>query len=128
MEIIPRLPRKRSRAVDELREYFEGVEESADSESTPKQIVNEHETIFKPYRAVGLVCDELGFVYHRNVQEKQMTVSIGHAFQTYAVDTLRLIYVGPHISAKIVALAVYKDFIFTACGNEIYMWTKVHNV
>ncbi len=132
MEIPFRLPRKRSSAVDELREYLEGVSESAESElaGTPRKSMEsaDQQTIFKPYRAVGLVCDELGFWYHRNVEEKQMTVSVGHAFQTYSVDRLKLLYVGPHIAGRIAALAVYKDFVFTACGTEIYMWTKIHNV
>eukprot|EP01022_Parablepharisma_sp_SALTPOND_P000854 TRINITY_DN105149_c0_g1_i1.p2 TRINITY_DN105149_c0_g1~~TRINITY_DN105149_c0_g1_i1.p2 ORF type:complete len:1065 (+),score=106.10 TRINITY_DN105149_c0_g1_i1:9590-12784(+) len=133
-EVTLKLPRKRSRAVDNLREYLEAVEESNESEfvPTPKQSLEpvaelSQDIIFKPFRAVGLICDNLGFIYHRNIPEKQFTVSVGHAFQTYSLDNLRLIYVSPHISARISALGVYKDFVFTACDNEIYMWSKAHS-
>jgi U3 small nucleolar RNA-associated protein 21 len=127
------LKRKRSTAVEDLREYYESISESADSEAMAANETTETkgragDVIFKPYRAIGLVCDELGFVYHRNVQEKQLTASIGHAFLTYSGDKLRIIYASPHIDRKISCLAIYKDYVFTACGSEIHMWAKVHKV
>lgn len=130
MDIPFKLTRKRSRAAEELREYFESVEDSSSSEGDDvgKTNTGQQAAIFKPYRAVGLVCGDLGFIYHRNRQEKQMTVSIGHAFQTYDCDNLKLIYVSTHISQKISCLAVYNDFVFTACGCDIFMWAKVHKV
>ena len=132
-----RSSRKRSRALEELKEYFESGEYSNDSDSeieekpieeSMKEVkIPTQDIIFKPFRAIGLVCDNLGFIYHRNIPEKQFTVSVEHGFQTYGVDGLRLIYVSPHVSRRITSMAVYKDLILTASKNEIEVWLKTHS-
>lgn len=134
--------KKRSKRIEQLKDYFESTEFLNDSDSSEKPEPAEEEikeksasagtlptqdTIFRPFRAVGLVCGSLGFVYHRNVPEKQFTVAVGHGFQTYSVDGLRLVYVGVHTARKIASVAVYKDFVITASRNEVEVWLKTHS-
>eukprot|EP00826_Nyctotherus_ovalis_P032204 TRINITY_DN2598_c0_g4_i3.p1 TRINITY_DN2598_c0_g4~~TRINITY_DN2598_c0_g4_i3.p1 ORF type:complete len:946 (-),score=217.79 TRINITY_DN2598_c0_g4_i3:106-2943(-) len=134
--------KKRSKPLEQLKDYFDSTEFLNDSDSSEIPEPAEEKTreglisagpiptqdiIFKPFRAIGLVCDSLGFVYHRNIPEKQFTVTVGHGFQTYSVDGLRLVYVSPHIARRIASVAVYKDFVLTASRNEVEVWLKTHS-
>ncbi len=53
--------------------------------------------LFKPFRALGYITEDVPFVVHRRGKEAYVCVSVGRAWQVYNCAKLTLIMVGPQV-------------------------------
>mmetsp|Transcript_46017 Transcript_46017/g.59119 ORF Transcript_46017/g.59119 Transcript_46017/m.59119 type:complete len:1225 (+) Transcript_46017:40-3714(+) len=83
--------------------------------------------VLAPHRVLGVVGDKsTPFALQSLGGEPFVTVSVGHAFQVFSVEHLRVEAVSQRMSKSISALAVLKDRTFVACGKEIVAWERMH--
>jgi U3 small nucleolar RNA-associated protein 21 len=82
------------------------------------------------FRAIGLIIDDLPFVWYGMGKESFITASLGKSFVVYKCDKLTPVLVSPQLPKKILALEVYakKQLTFTANGRNILVWKRVEQV
>ena len=80
--------------------------------------------LFQPYRALGLITDDLPFALTQLGSETFAVVSIGRAFQIFKCDKLGLSVVSPLLTRRISALCAERDRTFTASGADITRWDR----
>lgn len=74
--------------------------------------------VLAPHRVLGVVGDGVTpFAMQSLGGEPFVTVSVGHAFQVYSVEHLRVEAVSQRMPNSITALAVLKERTFVACGK-----------
>ncbi|EFJ49064.1 hypothetical protein VOLCADRAFT_59899 [Volvox carteri f. nagariensis] len=95
--------------------------------------------LFKPFRALGYITDNVPFAVNRKGKETYVTVSVGKAWQIYNCTKLTLSLVGPQASPErtcysskilfgdIRALACAGDLTFAAVGSDIVECKRVHS-
>ncbi|KAJ3294723.1 hypothetical protein HK104_003329 [Borealophlyctis nickersoniae] len=84
--------------------------------------------IFAPFRALGYVTSDLPICIQARGQAHALTSSIGHSFQIYDGEQLKLLFVGPRTSVQISALAAHKDLTFAAVGHEIVVYARAKEI
>lgn len=57
--------------------------------------------VFRPYRAVGVVTEDVPFVLNTLGAKNFVTVSIGRAFQVFDTDKLSLAIISPQLTRRI---------------------------
>ncbi|GFR50668.1 hypothetical protein Agub_g12918, partial [Astrephomene gubernaculifera] len=82
--------------------------------------------LFKPFRALGYITDNVPFAVNRRGKETYVTVSVGKAWQVYNTTKLTLSLVGPQLPGDIRALACKNDLTFAAIGGDIVECKRVH--
>ncbi|GLC36521.1 hypothetical protein PLESTM_000455900 [Pleodorina starrii] len=82
--------------------------------------------LFKPFRALGYITDNVPFAVNRKGKETYVTVSVGKAWQVYNCTKLTLSLVGPQLSGDIRALACTSDLTFAAVGNDLVECKRLH--
>ena len=83
--------------------------------------------ILAPHRAIGIVCDgRTPFAIQSLGGEPFITVSVGHAFQVFEGNHLRVVAVSQRMPAAISALAVAGERTFVACGRQLTVWERLH--
>lgn len=53
--------------------------------------------LFKPFRALGYITDDVAFAVQRRGKETYVTVSVGRTWQVYNTSKLTLVLVGPQV-------------------------------
>ncbi|XP_078434530.1 transducin family protein / WD-40 repeat family protein [Wolffia australiana] len=84
--------------------------------------------IFEPYRALGYITAGVPFSAQRRGTETFVTVSVGKSWQIYNCAKLNLVLVGPQFPKKIRSLASAGDHTFAACGTDITVCVRAHQV
>ncbi|GBF88408.1 hypothetical protein Rsub_01120 [Raphidocelis subcapitata] len=82
--------------------------------------------LFKPFRALGYITDDVPFAVQRRGKEAYVTVSVGRTWQIYNTAKLTLVMVGPQLSRAVTALAVKGDLTFAATGAAIEECRRAH--
>lgn len=82
--------------------------------------------LFKPFRALGYITDNVPFAVNRRGKEAYVVVSVGKAWQVYNCAKLTLTLVGPQLEGSIRALACKNDLTFAAVGRDIVECKRVH--
>ena len=82
--------------------------------------------LFQPYRALGLVSNELPLVvrYIKRRKENLIVTSVGNSFHTYGATKLKLLSVSNPLPSKISCLSADAYHIYTACDKIIYAWRR----
>lgn len=82
--------------------------------------------IFTPYRAVGLVSNNIPLVvrYIKRRKENLIVTVVGNTFHTYGASKLGLLNVGNPHADPIVALSADAYHIYTSSNNVIYAWRR----
>ncbi|KAF9427470.1 hypothetical protein BGZ94_004836 [Podila epigama] len=80
--------------------------------------------IFVPFRAIGYVTNEVPFNIQARGQAYFLTTCVGTTYHMYDVEKMNLLFVGPHTSTPITALATLGDVTFVACGSEIVSYKR----
>lgn len=82
--------------------------------------------IFTPYRAVGLVSNELPLVvrYIKRRKENLIVTVVGNTFHTYGATKLTLLSVGNPHAHPIVAISADTYHIYTSSNKDIYAWRR----
>lgn len=82
--------------------------------------------LFLPFRALGLITEDLPFCVSRRGKETFVCVSVGKSWQIYNNAKLTLTLVGPQLSDAITALACKGDLTFAAAGSTVVECKRVH--
>ncbi|KAG1664468.1 hypothetical protein FOA52_006314 [Chlamydomonas sp. UWO 241] len=82
--------------------------------------------LFKPFRALGYITENVPFAVQRRGREAFVTVSAGRVWQVYNCAKLSLVLVGPQLRGDIRALAAKKDFTYAGVGCDIVACKRVH--
>ncbi|GLI63849.1 hypothetical protein VaNZ11_006952 [Volvox africanus] len=82
--------------------------------------------LFKPFRALGYITDNVPLAVNRLGKETFVTVSVGKAWQVYNCTKLSLSLVGPQLSGDIRGLACASDLTFAAVGSDIVECKRLH--
>lgn len=78
--------------------------------------------VFAPHRAIGVVGDgRTPFSLQSLGGEPFVTVSVGHAFQVFNGEHLRVVAVSQRMPRAITALATRGDRTFVACGKVLLL-------
>ncbi|RIB16195.1 Utp21 specific WD40 associated putative domain-containing protein [Gigaspora rosea] len=75
--------------------------------------------IFRPFRAVGYVANDIPFDLQIRGDTYFVTTCIGNSFHIYDCAKLNLKYVGTQTEKPITAIASYGDTIFVSCGKDL---------
>lgn len=84
--------------------------------------------LFKPFRALGYITDDVPFAVQWRGKEAYVTVSVGRTWQIYNTAKLTLVMVGPQLRHTVTALAVKGDLTFAATGAVIEECKRMHKV
>ena len=84
--------------------------------------------LFQPYRALGLITDDIPFSLSQMGTECFAVVSIGRAFQIFKCDKLTLSIVSPPLERRIQALCSQRGNTYTASGSTITDWVRAKPV
>jgi U3 small nucleolar RNA-associated protein 21 len=82
--------------------------------------------LFRPFRALGYITDDVPFAVQRRGKEAYVTVSVGRTWQVYSAAKLTLVMVGPPLARPVRALAVKGDLTFAATGSAIEECRRMH--
>ncbi|PNH10160.1 WD repeat domain-containing protein [Tetrabaena socialis] len=82
--------------------------------------------LFKPFRALGYITDNVPFAVNRRGKETFVTVSVGKAWQIYNYTKLTLSLVGPQLHGDVRALACKDDLTFAAVGGDVVESKRLH--
>ncbi|CAG8562427.1 22829_t:CDS:10, partial [Racocetra persica] len=101
-----------------------------DSQSGPSFLKGSQTRIFRPFRAIGYVTNDVPFDLQTKGNAYFVTTCIGNSFHTYECAKLHLKYVGTQTEKPITALASYGDIIFVACAKDLiaFKFGKEDNV
>lgn len=83
--------------------------------------------IFEPYRALGVVSNELPFIvrYLQNAREIRIVTLTGRQFHSYS-ERLTLVETSALHNERITTLAADSNYVYTSSGTEIYAWRGGH--
>ncbi|KAG0238082.1 hypothetical protein BGW42_007636 [Actinomortierella wolfii] len=84
--------------------------------------------IFVPFRAIGYVTNEVPFNIQARGQAYFLTTCVGSTYHIYDVAKMNLLFVGPHTSTPITALASSGDITFVACGSDVVSYKRSKEV
>ncbi|KAF8922887.1 Utp21 specific WD40 associated putative domain-containing protein [Dissophora ornata] len=84
--------------------------------------------LFVPFRAIGYVTNEIPFNIQARGQAYFLTTCVGTTFHIYDVAKMNLLFVGPHTSTPITALATLGDYVFVACGSDVISYKRAKEV
>eukprot|EP01083_Nonionella_stella_P249991 863824_1 len=84
--------------------------------------------LFRPYRALGFVCDSTPFSLQKLGSANFVTIPVGKSWHVYNCDKLRLVLVGPVGSSKVTAVANVREYTYVANGNDIVCWNRMKHV
>lgn len=84
--------------------------------------------LFKPFRALGYITENVPFAVQRKGKETFVTVSVGKAWQIYDCANLQLKLVGPQLRSSIRALGCSGELTFAAVGSDIVVCKRVKKV
>ncbi|KAJ1921187.1 rRNA-processing protein utp21 [Mycoemilia scoparia] len=73
--------------------------------------------LFAPFRTLGYVSSEIPHSIQVRGQTAFLTTSIGKSFHVYDVDSLNLLFVGPHFYENIASVISHGDHTFVGCSN-----------
>eukprot|EP00879_Flechtneria_rotunda_P017827 GHRR01018686.1.p1 GENE.GHRR01018686.1~~GHRR01018686.1.p1 ORF type:complete len:180 (+),score=43.21 GHRR01018686.1:612-1151(+) len=76
--------------------------------------------LFKPFRALGYITEDVPFAVQRRGKETYVTVSVGRTWQIYNTAKLTLVMIGPQLPHTVNALACKGDLTFAATGAIIH--------
>eukprot|EP00878_Enallax_costatus_P024559 GHUV01026213.1.p1 GENE.GHUV01026213.1~~GHUV01026213.1.p1 ORF type:complete len:180 (+),score=25.08 GHUV01026213.1:276-815(+) len=82
--------------------------------------------LFKPFRALGYITEDVPFAVQRRGKETYVVVSVGRTWQIYNTAKLTLVMVGPRLPRAVVALACKGDLTFAATGSTIHEAKRAH--
>ncbi|MEW5318032.1 MAG: hypothetical protein WDW38_009286 [Sanguina aurantia] len=82
--------------------------------------------LFKPFRALGYITDDVPFAVTRRGKETYVVVSVGKTWQVYNCAKLTLVLVGPQMGGSIRALASKGDIVWSAVGEDVVECKRVH--
>ncbi|KAF6265106.1 WD40 repeat-like protein [Scenedesmus sp. NREL 46B-D3] len=82
--------------------------------------------LFKPFRALGYITENVPFAVQRRGKETYAVVSVGRTWQVYNTSKLTLVMVGPQLPRAVVALAAKGDLTFAATGAAIHEAKRMH--
>eukprot|EP00899_Mesostigma_viride_P001417 jgi/Mesvir1/11276/Mv01072-RA.2 len=85
-------------------------------------------SLFQPYRAQGYISDAVPFFVQRRGRDTFLIVSVGKAWQIYNCAKLTLSLIGPQLPKRVTSVAAEGDFTFAACGRDITVCRRVHQV
>jgi U3 small nucleolar RNA-associated protein 21 len=84
--------------------------------------------LIEPYRTLGLVIDYNQVSQFNRNTDRFILCSNFNSFLLYNLDKIKLERISPPLPMKITAVAHYKNKVFTAIGNKILLWEKIHIV
>ncbi|RKO97023.1 hypothetical protein CAUPRSCDRAFT_11285, partial [Caulochytrium protostelioides] len=77
--------------------------------------------LFQPFVTVGHVTADLPFSIQARGDAFFLTTSIGHAFQIFNMQTMKVLFVSPPLPGKITALTAHRDLTYVAVGGAIHV-------
>eukprot|EP01095_Lingulamoeba_sp_RSL-Kostka_P015880 TRINITY_DN7485_c0_g2_i1.p1 TRINITY_DN7485_c0_g2~~TRINITY_DN7485_c0_g2_i1.p1 ORF type:complete len:348 (+),score=82.04 TRINITY_DN7485_c0_g2_i1:154-1197(+) len=80
--------------------------------------------IFKPYRAMGYICDNVPVQLQYHGTETFLITSIGKSYHMYNTKKLNLLFVGEQQPRNIKAIAIRKNLVFCSCGPDINIYSR----
>ena len=84
--------------------------------------------LLSPHRVLGVVSDDVPMDVKTLGDEGFVTVSIGHAFQVFKVEHLRVVSVSQPMPRRITALASRAEQTYVACGSSIAVWDRMKHL
>ena len=84
--------------------------------------------LFREFRVIGLVCNDIPFCYQKLGDSFFIGTSIGKSFQIYEGKTLRLKISGRTTKSKINAMIMDHELTFTAVQNFVEIWYRFKKV
>ncbi len=84
--------------------------------------------LFREFRVIGLVCNNIPFAYQRLGDTFFITTSIGNAFQVYEGKQLRLRLASRSTTGPITCILTNKELTITSVGNEVHLWYRTYTV
>ena len=84
--------------------------------------------LFREFRVIGLVCNDIPFCHQKLGDSFFIGTSIGKSFQIYQGKTLRLKISGRTTNDNINAMIMNHELTFTAVGNNVEIWYRVKKV
>eukprot|EP01083_Nonionella_stella_P101913 289495_1 len=84
--------------------------------------------LFREFRVIGLVCNDVPFCYQKLGDSFFIGTSIGKSFQVYEGKTLRLKISGRSTTNNINAMIMRHELTFTAVQSNIEIWYRVKKV
>lgn len=84
--------------------------------------------LIEPFRSIGLIIDYNPIAYFKRGNDRFILASNFHSFLTYNLEKLRIERISPPLSQSITSFVPYKNKIFTAVGDKILFWDKIHIV
>lgn len=82
--------------------------------------------LIEPFRSIGLIIDYNPVAYFKRGNDRFILASNFHSFLTYNLEKLRIERISPPLSQTITCQVPYKNKIFTAVGDKILYWDKIH--
>jgi U3 small nucleolar RNA-associated protein 21 len=82
--------------------------------------------LFAPFRAIGVVSDDVACAVATLGREHFVTTAVGTAFHVYEAKHLRLKIVGENTPCgrPVRALAAWRQLTFVAAGNRLYTYSR----
>jgi U3 small nucleolar RNA-associated protein 21 len=84
--------------------------------------------LFAPFRAIGVVCDDVPAAVQQRGTETFVAVAIGRSFQLFGCARLNLLFAGPMLRHRIRALAMHGDLTFAASGSDVFAFRRGRQV
>ncbi|ETO27582.1 U3 small nucleolar RNA-associated protein, partial [Reticulomyxa filosa] len=81
--------------------------------------------LFREFRVLGLVCNEVPFAYVRSGDAFSIGTSVGQTFHIYEGKSLKLKFIGRSLGAKISSILMYKEINFLTCDNVLEIFHRV---
>ncbi|KAJ1673979.1 rRNA-processing protein utp21, partial [Spiromyces aspiralis] len=75
--------------------------------------------IFEPFRTLGYVAGEVPHSIQMRGQDAFLTTSIGKSFHVYDIETLNLLFVGPHLYEDITSVISSGEHTYVAAGGKL---------
>lgn len=84
--------------------------------------------LFREFRVIGLVCNEVPICYQKLGDSFFIGTSTGKSFQIYEGKTLRLRISGQSTVDTISAITMKDELTFTAVGRTVEIWYRIKKV
>jgi U3 small nucleolar RNA-associated protein 21 len=120
--------RKENLSGDELNYKISKSLNKKYSIANLSNIQNQNRRLIEPYRTLGLVIDFNQVSQFNRNTDRYILCSNFNSFLLYNLDKIKLERISPPLPMKISAIAHYKNKVFTAIGNKILLWEKIHIV
>lgn len=91
-----------------------------DANSKPKY------RLVEPYRNIGKVVDSCKPFFYKRGHQRLLVASSAYSFSVYNLEKLKIERLSPTFSNPISAYAAFKDKVYVAIKNRIFLFSKLH--